>query len=68
MSLIFIIVLSFVQYGEKVKKNQVIGIITDPYGEHEQKQKSPKSGFIVGLNNISIVNKGDALFHIGEES
>lgn len=59
---------SFVQYGEKVKKNQVIGIITDPYGEHEQKQKSPKTGFIVGLNNISIVNKGDALFHIGEEN
>lgn len=58
---------SLVQYGEKVKKNQVIGIITDPYGEHEQKQKSPYTGFIVGLNNISIVNKGDALFHIGEE-
>jgi predicted deacylase len=58
---------SLVQYGEKVRKNQVIGIITDPYGEHEQKQKSPNSGYIVGLNNISIVNKGDALFHIGEE-
>ncbi len=58
---------SLVQYGEKVKKNQIIGIITDPYGEHEQKQKSPNAGFVIGLNNISIVNKGDALFHIGVE-
>lgn len=58
---------SLIQYGEKVKKNQVIGIITDPYGEHDQKQKSPINGFVVGMNNISIVNKGDALFHIGEE-
>jgi len=58
---------SMVHYGEKVQKNQVIGIITDPYGEHEQKQKSPNAGFIIGLNNISIVNKGDALFHIGVE-
>lgn len=58
---------SMVHYGEKVKKNQVIGIITDPYGEHEQKQKSPTAGFVIGLNNISIVNKGDALFHIGVE-
>ena len=58
---------SQVHYGERVKKNQIIGIITDPYGEFEQKQKSPINGHVIGLNNISIVNKGDALFHIGEE-
>lgn len=56
---------SNVQRGEYVKKNQLIGTITDPYGEMEVRITSPSPGYIVGINNMPVVNQGDALVHIG---
>lgn len=58
---------SVIKCGELVKKNQVIGNITDPFGETEIKVKSPKLGYIIGVNNIPVVNRGDAIFHLGME-
>jgi predicted deacylase len=55
---------SFVQAGEKVKKNQYVGSITDPYGEMEVKVTAPAAGYIIGLNNMPVINQGDALLHI----
>ncbi len=51
--------------GSFIKKNQLVGTITDPFGEFKEQIKSPSSGYIVGLNNNPIVNAGDALLHIG---
>lgn len=56
---------SHINYGDQVKRNEVIGSITDPYGESEFFIKSPVTGYIIGLNNLPVVNRGDALFHIG---
>lgn len=56
---------SFFKYGQKVKKNEVIGTVTDPFGEFKIPLKSPASGYIVGLNNNPIVHQGDAIVHIG---
>lgn len=53
--------------GEKIKKNQVIAIITDPFGESEFLIKSHIDGYLIGINNKSVINAGDALFHIGIE-
>lgn len=53
------------QYGDQVKKGDVIGMICDPYGEVEHNVIAPHSGYIVGLNNQPVVNQGDALIHIG---
>lgn len=53
-----------IKCGEQVKKNQLIGTITDPYGEMEVRLNAPASGYVVGLNNMPIVNQGDALLHI----
>jgi uncharacterized protein len=52
-------------YGALIRKNQVIGTITDPFGEFQVKIKSPATGYIVGLNNNPVVSQGDALMHIG---
>ncbi len=53
--------------GDLVKKGEVMGIIKDPYGYNKIEIKSKYSGIIIGHNNASIVNQGDALFHIGKD-
>ncbi|SFG44737.1 succinylglutamate desuccinylase/aspartoacylase family protein [Pontibacter chinhatensis] len=53
-----------ISIGDYVRKGQHIGSITDPYGEMEVRLNSPASGHVVGLNNMPVVNQGDALLHI----
>ncbi len=55
---------SQIKIGDYVKKNQVIGSITDPYGEMEVRLNAPSNGYVIGLNNMPVVNQGDALLHI----
>lgn len=55
---------SHVKEGGYVKKGQVMGTITDPYGEMEVHLNAPAAGYVVGLNNMPVVNQGDALLHI----
>ncbi|MDJ1468620.1 succinylglutamate desuccinylase/aspartoacylase family protein [Cytophagaceae bacterium YF14B1] len=56
----------FVISGSKVVKNQPLATITDPYGESQVTIKSPYDGYIIGLNNMPVVNSGDALIHVGK--
>ncbi len=51
--------------GAFINKGNVIGMISDPYGEFEYKIISPVDGYIFGLNNKPVVNQGDALMNIG---
>jgi len=53
--------------GAQILKGEIIGMICDPYGEHEEKLISPADGYIVGMNNQPVINQGDALIHIGME-
>ncbi|ANW96169.1 succinylglutamate desuccinylase [Wenyingzhuangia fucanilytica] len=55
---------SLVENGLPIKKGEVIGLITDPYGFFERKIKSPVSGHVICLNHSPIVNQGDAIAHI----
>ncbi|WP_242927822.1 succinylglutamate desuccinylase/aspartoacylase family protein [Pontibacter vulgaris] len=55
---------STIKVGDYVKKNQVVGSITDPYGEMEVRLNAPANGYVVGLNNMPVVNQGDAILHI----
>jgi len=59
---------SLARNGEKVTKGQLLGLITDPYGQFEKKIKSPVNGYVIGINNFPVVNMGDALLHIGIEN
>lgn len=54
-----------VQPGDTVDKNQRLGYITGPYGDFKVDIISPQAGIIIGLNNMPVVNKGDALAHLG---
>ena len=54
-----------VKDGAKVEKGEVIGSISDPYGNLEYQVKMPASGHILGLNHAPIVYQGDALIHLG---
>ena len=51
--------------GDFVKKNQILAHITDPYGSQKIAVKSHKEGYVIGINNMPVVNAGDALLHIG---
>jgi len=50
--------------GDLVKKGDVIGSISDPYGDFEKFVKSPYNGYIICATHQPIVNQGDALIHI----
>ena len=53
------------KYGGFVEKNEVIGTISDPYGDTEIPLIAPGDGYIIGINNKPVVNEGDAIMHIG---
>lgn len=50
--------------GDHVEEDQLLGYISDPYGELWAEVRSPEKGRIIGLNNAPVVYKGDALVHI----
>lgn len=53
--------------GHFVNKGEWVGTITDPFGEFKEQIVAPASGHVIGLNNIPVINAGDALMHIGME-
>ncbi len=59
---------SFAHNGDKVVKGQIIGDITDTYGETSLKIKSPISGYIIAINYFPVINRGDAIFHLGVDN
>ena len=59
---------SLVNNGAKVNKGEIIGMVTDPYGNFEKKIKAMQAGYIICLNESPVVYKGDAIFHIGREA
>ena len=56
---------SYIRSGAPVKKDEVVGLITGPLGQFERKIYSKTDGYIISVNNTPIVNRGDALLHIG---
>ncbi|MFM8185664.1 MAG: succinylglutamate desuccinylase/aspartoacylase family protein, partial [Alphaproteobacteria bacterium] len=54
-----------VELGDRVKKNQIIATISNPFGDNKIAINSHEDGVIIGLTKIPLVNKGDALMHLG---
>ena len=50
--------------GAFIDKGESLGHIKDPYGTKAIKVIATRAGYIIGHNNASVVNQGDALFHI----
>lgn len=57
---------AFKTTGETVSEGDVLGVISDPFGESDAEICAEEAGLIIGRTNLPIVNEGDALFHIAE--
>ncbi len=55
---------TMIPLGGRVKKDTLLGVITDPFGEHELQITAGFGGIVIGRTNLPLVNEGDALFHI----
>jgi len=55
---------SFKRTGESVTKGDVLGIVSDPFGEREFEITAETTDVIIGRTNLPMINEGDALFHI----
>lgn len=53
--------------GKHVEKNEVLATITDPYGKMRHVVKASNEGYVINVNESSIVYKGDAIFRITKE-
>jgi len=58
---------SAVEAGQIISKKDLLGHVTDPFGEFQKTIKSPWNGYVIGLNNTPIVHQGDALLNLGKE-
>jgi len=47
-----------------VTTGDVLGVISDPFGEVETEVLAGYDGLLIGRTHLPIVNEGDGLFHI----
>jgi len=50
--------------GSHVKRGEVMAEICSPTGSFVEKLIAPKSGVIIGKQNIPLVQEGDAMYHV----
>lgn len=50
--------------GDVVAVGDVMAVVADPFGEHEEDIVAPFNGIVVGRAVLPIVNEGDAVFHL----
>lgn len=58
---------SSVNVNDKVEIDDVLGQITDPYGKIYHEVKSSIEGYVINVNEASLVYQGDALFHVTKQ-
>ncbi len=57
-----------VKLGDVVKPDQILGIVADPFGEHEEALVAKEAAIVVGMTNLPLVHEGEALFHLAKAS
>lgn len=50
--------------GGFVRKGDLLGVLSDPLGDEEEKVTAPFAGIIIGQLAIPLVHEGDALIHL----
>lgn len=53
--------------GQLIEKGQHIATITDPYGKFRYPVNAPHAGYIINVNEASLVYQGDAIFNISTD-
>jgi hypothetical protein len=57
---------TFKSTGDEVVSGDVLGAISDPFGETETEVVVDEPGLLIGRTNLPVVNEGDGLFHIAK--
>lgn len=52
--------------GQRVRKGQRLAMVADPFGEMETAITSPISGIVICVNNLPLVNEGEAIYHVAQ--
>jgi predicted deacylase len=50
--------------GAPVRKDDVLGVIADPFGQNEVEVVASTDGIVIGKTNLPLVHEGDGLFHV----
>lgn len=50
--------------GQRVVKKQILGFVSDAFGEKATKVTAPADGIVIGSTQNPLVNQGDAIFHL----
>ncbi len=52
--------------GTRVQKGDSLGVVSSPFTSEEEMLLAPADGIVICVNNLPLVNEGDALFHIAK--
>lgn len=52
--------------GAKIRRNDVLGIVSDPVSSIEVPVISPCNGVIIGRSELPLVHEGEAIYHIAQ--
>lgn len=50
--------------GMRVKKDQLLATISDPFATHSFDIRAKQEGIVIGMSHLPLFNKGDAVMHI----
>jgi predicted deacylase len=56
------------ELGQRIRSGDSVAVISDAFGDSSYRIKAPADGIVIGINNNPLVNRGDALVHIGAVS
>jgi predicted deacylase len=54
-----------VREGSEVAEKQVVGSVSDPFGEERVALRAPYRGLVIGVTRNPVVHGGDAVLHVG---
>jgi len=52
--------------GNRINKGDILGYVSDPFGEVEVEIKAPVSGMVIGRTTLPLMFEGEAIFHIAK--
>ena len=55
-----------IKMGTHVVAGDALGVISTPFGDDETLVTVKNDGIVVGMNNLPLVNEGEALFHVAQ--
>lgn len=50
--------------GTHVKQGDLLAMVASPYGDSRVALRTPHDGIVIGISQLPLVNRGDALYHV----